>query len=114
MIADDAGHIRRLCAIALEAHGFAVLEAASGTEAVETYRRRRPEVVLLDIGMPDGGLDALRSIKQIDPAARVAMLTGHHDAQTVTAALAGGVRDYVVKPFTRARLLAAVERLLGD
>jgi DNA-binding NarL/FixJ family response regulator len=62
--------------------------------------------------MPGGGLEALREIKARDAGARVIMLTGQHDQQTVKAALAAGARGYVVKPFSRARLLAAIERLL--
>ena len=112
LIADDAVHIRRLCALLLEPHGFQVLEAEDGPDAVEMYRQHRPDVICLDVGMPGGGLAALREIKAMDAGARVVMLTGQHDALTVKAALAAGVRDYVVKPFTRQRLLTAVERLL--
>jgi two-component system chemotaxis response regulator CheY len=112
LIADDAVHIRRLCALMLESHDFHVLEVESGTEAVEMYGLHRPDLVLLDIGMPGGGVAALTAIKEINAAARVVMLTGQRDAQTVASVLALGVGDYVVKPFTRRRLLAAVERLL--
>jgi DNA-binding response OmpR family regulator len=90
-----------------------VLEAESGPEAVAMYQRYRPDAVFLDISMPGGGMTALVAIKEADPAARVGMLTGRSDEQTVTTALSAGARDYIVKPFTKKRLLAAVERVLG-
>ena len=113
LIADDAAHVRRLCAQVLETHGFRVLEAEDGPAAVEMFRHHRPDVVLLDLEMPGGGLDALAAIRATDAGARVVMLTGRSDRETVKAALALGVGDYVVKPFSRQRLLAAVERVLG-
>jgi two-component system KDP operon response regulator KdpE len=54
LIADDAAHVRRLCALVLESRGFQVLEAEDGTEAISMYRHHRPDIVLLDIGMPGG------------------------------------------------------------
>jgi two-component system chemotaxis response regulator CheY len=111
LIADDVTHVRRLCAVLLETHGFEILEAENGHEAVELYRQYRPDMVLLDVHMPDGGLVALTAIKAIDPAARVGIVTGAHDALTVKSLLAAGAKDYLVKPFTRQRLLDAVMRL---
>jgi two-component system, chemotaxis family, chemotaxis protein CheY len=113
LIADDAMHIRRLCAMLLEARDVCVLESGSGPEAVAMYRQHRPDLVLLDLDGAGGGLDALAAIKAEDTEARVVVLTARRDALTVRAVLAAGVRDYVLKPFTRQRLLQAVTRHIG-
>jgi two-component system alkaline phosphatase synthesis response regulator PhoP len=70
LITDDIVHTRRLCALMLEPHGFRVLEAENGPEAVAMYRQHRPDIACLDIGMPGGGVEALGAIRAIDVATR--------------------------------------------
>ena len=77
LVADDAAFVRLWCTRLLTRHGFEVLEAADGLDAVAKYRDHRPDAVLLDVAMPElDGLGVLKEIKAMDPGARVAMLTG--------------------------------------
>ena len=114
MVVDDTGFIRRWCQRTLAEEGHEVIEAATGTEALVQYRRRRPDAVFLDVYMPSmDGLAALQEIKRIDPDARVAMLTGEGQMSLVVQARALGARDYVVKPCPTDRLLASLKNLLS-
>lgn len=113
LIADDAAFMRMRCGRMLAEHGYEVLEAENGREAVAKYQQYRPDAVLLDITMPElDGLAALKEIKGLDPNARVAMVTALGQQQVVMAALQAGARDFVVKPFQPERVLAAVQKLL--
>ncbi|HWP29181.1 MAG TPA: response regulator [Chloroflexota bacterium] len=113
LIADDAAFMRMRCGRMLTEHGYEVLEAENGREAVAKYQQYRPDAVLLDITMPElDGLAALKEIKGLDPNARVAMVTALGQQQVVMAALQAGARDFVVKPFQPERVLAAVQKLL--
>ena len=76
MVVDDSELTRMKCSRLLEERGYSVVEATNGLEAVEKYQQSRPDAVLLDIVMPEmDGMTALREMKRIDPAARVAMVT---------------------------------------
>jgi two-component system, chemotaxis family, chemotaxis protein CheY len=113
LTAEDAAHVRRVCKLILVEHGFRVLEAEDGLEAVSQYVTHRPDVVMLDINMPElDGLGALAQIKHHDPQARVVMLTAAGEQDKVLAAIRAGARDYVVKPFQVRRVLQAVQKLL--
>lgn len=114
LLVDDAAFMRMRCARLLQEEGHEVLEAANGREAVEVYQAHRPDAVLMDITMPEmDGLEALRAIRAIDPQARVAMLTAMGQQAIVIEAIKCGARDFVVKPFERERVLAAVAKLIG-
>ena len=76
MVVDDAAFMRMRCKKLLLENGYEVAEASNGVEAVSVYQEYRPDMVLLDITMPDmDGLTALKEIKKIDPDAKVAMVT---------------------------------------
>lgn len=114
LIVDDAQFMRLRCARLLSEQGYEVAEAQNGLEAVEVYRQSRPDAVLMDITMPEmDGLTALRQIKQLDPNARVAMLTALGQQGIVLEAVKAGARDFIVKPFEAERVLAAVRRILS-
>jgi two-component system chemotaxis response regulator CheY len=114
MVVDDAGFIRRWCQRTLADEGHEVVEAATGTEALQLYQRRRFDAVFLDVYMPAmDGLAALQEIKKLDPDARVAMLTGGSEMNLVVQARALGARDYVVKPCPTERLLASLKTILS-
>jgi two-component system chemotaxis response regulator CheY len=114
LIVDDAAFMRMRCAKLLAEHGYQVLEASNGLEAVTAYRESRPDAVLLDITMPEmDGLTALREIKKIDPGARVAMVTAMGQQAMVMDALKSGARDFVVKPFHPTRVLDSLRKLLA-
>ena len=113
MVVDDLPLIRMLCKRYLEPAGHRVIQAGNGREAVALYQSELPNVVLMDLVMPEmDGLGALKAIKKIDPKARVAMFTSEAEMSQVTGALQAGARDYVVKPFRPERLLESVNRLL--
>lgn len=114
MVVDDAAFMRMKCTKILIDNGYEVLEADTGSQAVEKYKLNRPDVVLLDITMPDmDGLTALKKIKEIDQDAKIAMVTAMGQQSIVIDALKGGASDFVVKPFDSSRLLSAVKKLVG-
>jgi two-component system chemotaxis response regulator CheY len=114
LLVDDAAFMRMRCAKLLKENGHSVVEAANGREAVEMYQVHHPDAVLMDITMPEmDGLEALRAIRTHDPDARVAMLTAMGQQAIVIEAIKSGARDFVVKPFERDRVLAAVAKLVG-
>lgn len=113
MVVDDAAFMRMRCKKLLTQNGYDVIEAATGTEAVETYKKSKPDAVLLDITMPDmDGLTALKEMKKLDPDVRVAMVSAMGQQSVVMDALKSGAKDFVVKPFEADRVLATVKKLL--
>lgn len=114
LLVDDAAFMRMRCAKLLQEHGHEVIEASNGREAVEMYQSNQPDAVLMDITMPEmDGLEALRAIREQYPDARVAMLTAMGQQAIVIEAVKSGAKDFVVKPFERDRVLAAVEKLVS-
>jgi two-component system chemotaxis response regulator CheY len=114
LIVDDAAFMRMRCARILSENGHEVVEAANGQLGVEAYGASHPDAVLLDVTMPQmDGLAALKAIKEIDPNARVAMVTAMGQQSVVVEALKAGAKDFVVKPFESDRLLSALGRLLS-
>ena len=89
-------------------------EAETGVQAVEKYRQLRPDLVTMDIVMPDmGGIDAVREITKFDPQAKVLMCSAMGQQALVVEAIQAGAKDFVVKPFQPSRVLEAVQRVLG-
>lgn len=112
LIADDAAFMRMRSAKLLSEVGHAVLEATNGAEAVKLFEEYKPDCVLLDITMPEmDGLEALRRIIDLDPNARVAMVTAMGQQQVVLEAIKAGAKDFVVKPFDEDRLLGTLRKL---
>jgi two-component system chemotaxis response regulator CheY len=114
LVVDDAVFARMKCVRLLTEQGFSVDEAKNGAEAIEMYKTHRPDVVLLDITMPDmDGLAALKEIIEVDPNAKVAMVSAMGQRAMVMEALELGARDFVMKPFDTGRLLQAVQKLMS-
>ena len=115
LICDDAIFMRTMIGDILTQAGFQVVgEAENGMQAVERYCELRPDLVTMDIVMPDmGGIDAVREITKFDPAARVLMCSAMGQQALVIEAIQAGARDFVVKPFQPGRVLEAVQRVLG-
>jgi len=115
LIVDDAQFMRMRCAKLLTSNGFEVVEAENGRHAIEMYQQTRPDAVLMDITMPEmDGLAALKEIKQMDPSAKVAMLTALGQQSIVIEAIKAGAKDFVVKPFEPDRVLQALNKLLSS
>src|SRR5207244_8036942 len=113
LVVDDSDAVRDICRKFLEASGHEVTEAEDGEEALRLYQADPPDGVLLDITMPGlSGLQVLARLREIDPNARVSMLTALNEEGRVLEAVRLGARDYVVKPFQSRRVLDAVDRLL--
>ena len=113
LICDDALFMRTMLRGIVRAGGYEVAgEAANGRLAVELYERLRPDLVLMDMVMPEvGGLDAVRQIRAIDPEARVAMCSAMGQQELVYEALEAGARAFVGKPFTPEGVLEALAEL---
>lgn len=116
LVVDDAAFMRKLVSDVLAEGGHEVVgEAADGRDAIARYRELRPDVVTLDITMPElDGLAALKQIRGDDPGARVVMCSALSQESKVLEAVKAGARDYVVKPVQPERLLAAVAKALGS
>jgi two-component system chemotaxis response regulator CheY len=113
LVADDVPLIRKLCSAILRKQGYGIIEAQDGREAVAQYQEHRPDVVLLDLRMPQmDGLAALRAIRELDPNARIIIITSGSESE-VQQALRAGARGFVLKPFNRDHILAAVQTLFA-
>lgn len=114
LVVDDAEFLRVRISKMLSGEGYDILEAENGAKAVETYKSAKPDVVLMDITMPEmDGLTALREIRNYDSSAKVVMLTALGQESVVLEAIKAGARDFVVKPFEKERVLSAVSKLVG-
>jgi two-component system, chemotaxis family, chemotaxis protein CheY len=115
LICDDAIFMRKVIGEILTQAGYRVVgEASTGRQAVELYGKLKPDLVTMDIVMPDmGGIDAVREIIRENPSARILMCSAMGQQALVIEAIEAGARDFVVKPFQPARVLEAVQRVLG-
>lgn len=107
IVDDEAGILATLGGI-LSDNGFAVATTASGAEALDIYRDRRPEVVFLDVWLPDrDGLETLQTLRESDPRATIIMISGHGTAATAVRAIKMGAFDYLEKPLSYEQVVAA-------
>lgn len=114
LIVDDAEFLRVRITKMLAGDGFDVFEAENGIKAVDLYKEVKPDLVLMDITMPEmDGLAALREIRSFDSQAKVIMLTALGQESVVLEAVKAGARDFVVKPFERDRVMSAINKLLA-
>ena len=115
LVCDDAIVMRTMISDILTQAGYEVVgEAETGTQAGEKYKQLKPDLVTMDIVMPDmSGIDAVREIVQADPSARVLMCSAMGQQALVVEAIQAGAKDFVVKPFQPSRVLEAVQRVLG-
>lgn len=115
LIAEDIGSSRQLLASLLrQITPVLIHELADGAAVVDAHRRLRPDVMFLDIGLPNkSGLEALREIRQLDPDAFVVIVSANGDADTVTEAVAIGVDGFVVKPYSPRRIASALDRYMA-
>ena len=114
LIVDDAEFLRVRISKMLIGNGHQVIEANNGLVAVNTYKVEHPDVVLMDITMPEmDGLQALKEIRAFDSKAKVVMLTALGQESVVLEAIKSGARDFVVKPFEPDRVLNAIRKALG-
>ncbi len=113
MIVDDSSFIRNHYSKVLADHGYEIVVAQNGEQAIELYRTARPDVVLMDIVMPRmDGISALNRIRALDPAAKVIVLTAMDQKSATTRAIQAGAKDFMLKPVLPSQLLIKLERLL--
>ncbi|MDE7360415.1 MAG: response regulator [Oscillospiraceae bacterium] len=115
LLVDDAAFMRMLIKNTLTKNGYTnILEAADGAIACEVYASEKPDLVIMDITMPNKmGIDALKDIKKNDPAAKVVMCSAMGQELIVVDAIRLGALDFIVKPFKADRILQTVKKFLG-
>ena len=117
LIVDDVSFVRKtLAKILTDAHYRIVGEAEDGLQAHEMYRKLRPDLVTMDIVMPNlGGIDATRKILRDDKNAKIVIISAMGQENLVMDAINAGARDYIQKPFSAEDVIKAVEHALyGD
>ena len=114
LIVDDASTTRVLLRKLLEAKGFQCIDAASGEEAVKIFHTQRPDLILLDIHMDKlSGMAVVQVILQIDPKARIVMVTSDSEQRIIDQLFRMGVKEVVNKPFQSEKLYDAIAHALG-
>lgn len=116
MIVDDSMYIRSVLTKILQDAGHTVCgEAQSSSEAIELYNELKPDVVTMDIIMPDmNGITAVKKIKSIDPDAKIIMISAMEQKPLTMEAINAGANDYIVKPFTAEHVLAALKKVKDE
>ena len=111
LIVDDAAFMRMMLKDILTKGGF---EIADGVEAVAKYNELKPDLVTLDITMPNkDGIQALKEIKAADPNATCVMCSAMGQQSMVIEAIQSGAKDFIVKPFQADRVLESIRKVLG-
>ena len=115
LICDDAAFMRMMIKDILTKNGYNVAgEAENGAKAVEKYNELKPDLVLMDITMPEmDGIQALKKIKESSPEAVVIMCSAMGQQAMVIEAIQSGAKDFIVKPFQAERVLEAVKKVVG-
>jgi two-component system chemotaxis response regulator CheY len=115
LITDDALFMRVTLRNILTQHGYEVAgEASNGRESVQLYQSCKPDLVTMDITMPEmDGITALKEIKKFDPNARVIMCTAMGQKNMVLEAIGAGARDFIVKPFQHDKVIASIQKQIG-
>ncbi|MCR5102634.1 MAG: response regulator [Butyrivibrio sp.] len=115
LVCDDAAFMRMMIKDILSKNGYNIAgEAENGAKAVEKYNELKPDLVLMDITMPEmDGIQALKAIKQGDPNAVVIMCSAMGQQAMVIESIQAGARDFIVKPFQADRVLEAVKKVIG-
>lgn len=115
LIVDDAAFMRMMIKEILTKNGYEVVgEASDGYQAIEKYKEVQPDLVTMDITMPEmDGITALKEIRKIDPNAKVIMCSAMGQQAMVIDAIQAGAKDFIVKPFQPERVLEAIHKTLG-
>lgn len=115
LIVDDAAFMRMMIKNILIKNGFEVIgEASNGIKAIELYKEQKPDVVTMDITMPEmDGIEAVKGIKSYDPAAKIIMCSAMGQQSMVMDAIKAGAKDFIVKPFQADKVLEAINKAIG-
>ncbi|HOV80827.1 MAG TPA: response regulator [Bacillota bacterium] len=115
LIVDDAAFMRMMIKNIITKNGYEVVgEAENGQVAVELYKQHKPDLVTMDITMPEmNGIEGVKAIRSIDPNANIIMCSAMGQQAMVMEAIQAGAKDFIVKPFQQDRILQAIERVLS-
>lgn len=115
LLVDDASFMRMMLKNILVGAGYEVAgEAENGAKAIELYRTLKPDLVIMDIIMPEmGGIDAVREIVKGDPQAKVLMCSSMGQQSLVVEAIQAGAKDFIIKPFQPSNVLEAVKKTVN-
>ncbi len=113
LIVDDAAFMRMLLKDIITKAGYEVVgEASNGAEAIEKYKELKPDIVTMDITMPEmNGIEATKGILKIDPNANVIMCSAMGQQMMVVEAIQAGAKDFIVKPFQQGRVVEALSKI---
>ncbi|MCG9967956.1 response regulator [Pelotomaculum terephthalicicum JT] len=115
LIVDDAAFMRMMIKNIVTKNGYEVVgEAENGQVAVDLYKQHKPDLVTMDITMPEmNGIEGVKAIRGIDPNANVIMCSAMGQQAMVMEAIQAGAKDFIVKPFQQDRILQAIERVMA-
>jgi two-component system chemotaxis response regulator CheY len=115
LIVDDASFMRMTIGMMLKKHNFEIVgEAENGIEGVRKYKELNPDIVTMDITMPEiSGIEALKQIREFDPKANVIMITAMGQEALVREAVMNGAKSFLVKPFKEEQLINVLNKILG-
>ena len=114
LVVDDAAFMRMMIKDILSKNGYEIAgEAENGLKAIEKYKELMPDLVLMDITMPEmNGIDAVKNIKAIDSGAKIVMCSAMGQQAMVIESIQAGAKDFIVKPFQADRILEKVQAVL--
>ncbi|MEW6275050.1 MAG: response regulator [Bacillota bacterium] len=115
LIVDDAAFMRMMIKNIITKYGYEVAgEAENGKQAVALYSELRPDLVTMDITMPEmDGIESVKAIRALDQSANIIMISAMGQQAMVMDAIQAGARDFIVKPFQQERVMQAIERVLN-
>jgi two-component system, OmpR family, KDP operon response regulator KdpE len=112
LVIDDEAQIRKLLRLTLDAHGFRVTEADSAKEGIRQATMIKPDLILLDLGLPDmDGLDVIKSFREWTKVPVIILSVKNSEQDKITL-LDAGANDYITKPFSIGELLARIRATL--
>ena len=116
LIADDTTFMREMLKSALDPEKFQIIgEVTDGVKAVEFYKEKKPDLLILDINMPKmNGTDALTEVIKYDPNANVIMCSDQKYENMIVMAIKRGAKDFVIKPFTSSDVITAVNKVFPE
>lgn len=116
LVVDDAAFMRLAIKTVLERNGFQVVaDAKNGKEGIDKYIEFRPDVVTMDITMPDmTGIESLKKIREIDPDAKVVMVSAMGQERMVKEAIINGARSFIVKPYKEEHIVQTLLKVAED
>lgn len=115
LIVDDAAFMRMMIKDTLSKNGFSICgEAENGAKAIDKYKELNPDLVIMDITMPEvDGIQAVKEIKKLNGAAKIIMCSAMGQQAMVIEAIQAGAKDFIVKPFQSERIIEAVKKVIG-